>query len=258
MSRKRAANAKVYRNNVYHLEEALLANGRAHDEGPTKRKHWTRHDLKQIQALTPPQREMIRDYIEGSNIVASGSAGTGKTFVALYLALNDVLSSDTDVERVIIVRSAVPTRDQGFVPGTLEEKAAIYEAPYQAMFAELFNRKNTYQDMKEAHLVDFQTTSFIRGVTWDNAVIVVDECQSMTFHELNTIMTRLGRNSRIIVCGDLPQTDLRKRHETSGMADMLKVAGRMGGFSNVVFTRHDIIRSEFVKSWIVACEEEGI
>jgi phosphate starvation-inducible PhoH-like protein len=200
---------------------------------------------------------MLHDYMEGFNITASGSAGTGKTFVALYLALNDILSPDTETERLVIVRSAVPSRDMGFTPGTLEEKAALYESPYQAMFADLFGRMATYQDMKDAHLVDFQTTSYLRGVTWDNAIVVVDECQSMTFHEINTIMTRLGKNSRIIMCGDLPQTDLRKKGEVTGMDKMLRITARMGGFSNVTFTVHDIVRSAFVKSWIMACEEEG-
>jgi phosphate starvation-inducible protein PhoH len=257
MSRKRAAKAQRRDNNVYKLEQALIDNGRAHYEGPTKRKTWTRHDLKHIKPLTPPQREMLHDYMEGRNIVAHGTAGTGKTFVALYLAMNDVLSPDTETDRLIIVRSAVPTRDMGFAPGTIEEKSALFEVPYQPMFADLFGRMATYQDMKDAHLIDFQTTSYIRGVTWDNAVVVVDECQSMTFHEINTIMTRLGQNSRIILCGDLPQTDLRKKHEVTGMDKMLRVVDRMGGMSSVLFTKHDIVRGEFVKQWIIASEEEG-
>lgn len=182
---------------------------------------------------------------------------THNTFIGLYLALCDILSNETDRRHIIIVRSAVPTRDLGFTPGTLEEKAALYEAPYASMFAELIGRSSTYQDMKEAEIVDFQTTSYIRGVTWDNAVIVVDECQSMTFHELNTIMTRLGQHSRIILCGDLPQTDLRKKTEVTGMDKMLRIASKMRGFTNVTFTKHDIVRSEFVKQWITACEEEG-
>lgn len=257
MSRKRAAKAHARHDNVYELEQALVANGKAYREGP-RRKTWTRHDLKHIKPLTPPQREMLHDYIEGRNVIAHGSAGTGKTFIALYLALNDVLSPDTEVDRIIIVRSAVPTREVGFTPGTLEEKAAIYEAPYGPMFAELLGRKNTYDDMKDTGLVDFQTTSFIRGVTWDNAVVVVDEVQSMTFHEINTIMTRLGNNSRIIVCGDLPQTDLRKKHEVTGMDKMLRIAERMENrFSSVKFTQQDIVRGEFVKAWICASEEEG-
>lgn len=256
MSRKRALKANA-RNNVFQLQEALYANGRAVTEGP-KRKTWSRHDLEDVKPLTPAQREMIYDYAQGLNITASGSAGTGKTFIALYLALNDVLNPETDTERIIIVRSAVPTREMGHMPGTLEEKVALYEAPYKDIFHDLMGRASTYQDMKDARLVDFQTTSYIRGVTWDNAVVVVDECQSMTFHEINTIMTRLGRNSRIIVVGDLPQTDLRnKKHEVTGMDKMLRIAGRMGGFSNVTFTRHDIVRSEFVKSWIIASEDEG-
>jgi phosphate starvation-inducible protein PhoH len=254
MSRKRALKASV-RNNVYQLEQALLANGRAVTEGPTKRKHWSRHDLHDIKPLTPAQREMIYDFMEGQNIVASGSAGTGKTFLAIYLALQEVLNPESECKKIILVRSAVPTRDLGFMPGTLEEKAALYEMPYKDIFHELMGRSTTYQDMKESNMVDFQTTSFIRGLTWDDAVIVVDEVQSMTFHEINTIMTRLGRNSRIILAGDLPQTDLRKKGEVSGMEMMMKVTDRMGAFTNVTFTQHDIIRSDFVKSWIIAAEE---
>lgn len=237
--------------------DQLVTNMRAREEGPTKRKNWSKHDIKHIQAITPMQEKMMRDYTNGDNITASGSAGTGKTFLAIYLALNDMLDMDSEVDKIILVRSAVPTRDLGFTPGTLEEKASLYEAPYQAMFADIMGRRNTYQDMKEALKVEFQTTSYIRGVTWDNAVVIVDECQSMTFHEINTIMTRLGSNSRIIMCGDLPQTDLRKRHEVTGMGTMLAVTARIEGFSNITFTRDDIVRSNFVKEWIIAAEDVG-
>lgn len=256
MSRNRAKVSP--RHNVFQLERAATANAKAWEEGPTKRKTWSRHDLKHIQALTPTQHDMLHDYMEGNNLVAHGSAGTGKTFVALYLALNDMLSHDSEIDKIIIIRSAVPTRDLGFTPGTLEEKAALYEAPYQDMFTDLLGRSSTYQDMKDARRVEFQTTSYIRGVTWDNAVVIVDECQSMTFHEINTVMTRLGKNSRIIMCGDLPQTDLRKKHEVTGMDVMLRITARMGHFSNIQFTHHDIVRSDFVKSWIIASEEEGM
>lgn len=255
MSRKRAAKAQHRHHNVYQIQEAV-ANDRAQREGPTRRKNWSRHDLKHIKALTYPQGEMIRSYFEGQNIVAHGSAGTGKTYIGLYLALSDLLEPEAEIDKIIIIRSAVPTRDQGFLPGTEEEKAAAYESPYAPIFADLMGRTNTYADMKEAGKVVFETTTFLRGITFDNAVIVVDECQSMTFHEINTIMTRLGPTSKIIMCGDLPQTDLNKKHETSGMAKALRITERMGRFTNVHYTRDDIVRSEFVKSWIIAAEDD--
>lgn len=256
MARRRSLKKQQF-DNVFEIDASILRNSKAAKEGPTRRKTWSKHDIKHIKALTPPQREMIHDYIEGQNIIAAGSAGTGKTFVGIYIALTDMLSPDTDREKIIIIRSAVPTRDMGFTPGTLEEKAALYEIPYVSMFAELMGRAASYDDMKEAGIVEFQTTSYIRGVTWDNAIIVVDECQSMTFHELNTIMTRLGKGSRIILCGDLPQTDLRKKGEVTGMDKMLRIAKRMRGFTEVTFCHHDIVRSDFVKEWITASEEEG-
>lgn len=263
MSRKRATKAfsRHTQQTAYEreLERALLANGQAREAGPTKRKTWAARDLKSIEALTPPQTEMIHDYLGGQNIFAGGSAGTGKTFVALYLALQDVLDPSTEVDKIILVRSVVATRDVGHLPGTLEEKTQIYERPYKDIFHDLMGRASTYQDMKDAGMVTFDTTSFIRGMTFDNAVIVVDEGQNMTFHEINSIMTRLGTDSRIIFVGDLIQTDLRKhRSDVSGMEDALKVAERINKFTTVRFTKHDIVRSEFVKSWIIAAEEEGL
>lgn len=253
MTRKRAQKAFA-RNNVYKLEKALVENGRAWEEGP-KRKTWTRHDLNAITPMTPNQEEMFHDFMAGQNICAHGSAGTGKTYVAIFLALNEILNPKSDVNKLMIVRSAVSTRDVGHLPGTLEEKTMLYEAPYKDMFTDFMGRPATYQDMKEAGLVEFLTTSFIRGVTWDDCIIVVDEAQNMSFHEINTIMTRLGRNSRIIIVGDTIQTDLRKKGDESGMPKLLEVTHRMGRFTNIQFNRHDIVRSEFVKQWITAVED---
>lgn len=241
-------------NNVFELR-SLALNHQAIAEGPQK-KHWTSHDLRTVRPLTPAQEEMFHDFFAGKNICAHGSAGTGKTYVALWLACNELVRKDSDIRRIIIVRSAVPGRDVGFVPGTLEEKVALYEVPYRDMFHDFFGRWSSYEDMKEAHLVEFTTTSFIRGVTWDDAIVVVDEGQNMTFHEINTIMTRIGENSRIIFTGDLPQTDLRKtKFDCSGMADFVTVASQMSSFSTVKFTYHDIVRSAFVKEWIIASEQ---
>lgn len=244
-------------NNVYELSEALVANGRAQELGP-KRKTWTQHDLKAVKPLTPNQNIMFDEFSRGQHVVANGSAGTGKTFLACYLALNELLDPDTQYERIIIVRSAVPTRDVGFMPGTLEEKVALYELPYRDIFADLLRRRNSYQDMKDAGLVEFCTTSYVRGLTWDNALIIIDECQSATFHEINSVMTRIGKHSRIIIAGDIPQTDLRKKGETSGFDQLVAVAKYMKMFSVINFSHMDIVRSDFVRSWIINCDKLNI
>lgn len=259
MARKQRRNSvHTQHNNVYALTEAISLNGRAAQEGP-KRKTWSRHDLKNVRPLTPAQTDMFHDFFAGNNIVAYGSAGTGKSYVALYLAISEYLKQDSCIEQILVVRSAVPTREIGFLPGTLEEKAAIYELPYKDIFADLMGRGSTYDDMKEAGIVKFCTTSFIRGLTWDNTIVVVDEAQSMTFHELNSLMTRLGDGSRIILCGDHAQTDLvGGRGGVSGFEDFVKVANAMDMFSTVKFHTFDIVRSEFVKSWLIKCEQMGM
>lgn len=245
------------KNNVYQLTEALVRNGKAMEEGP-RRKTWSIHDLKIISPLTPVQHDFFQDFISGKNICGHGSAGTGKTFIAIYLALNEILRKDTPHKQIIIIRSAVSTRDLGFMPGTLEEKTALYEAPYKDMFVELLGRYSSYDDMKEAGKVEFCTTSFVRGLTWDNAIVIIDESQNMTFHEINSIMTRVGVNTRIIVVGDSIQSDLdhkARKQDSSGLKEFIKVVLTMKEFSVLKFTKNDIVRSEFVKSWIVACEE---
>lgn len=236
------------------MMEGLINNGRAIDEGPQKRKTWSEHDLKTIKPLKPAQEEMFHSWFNGKNICAFGSAGTGKTFLACYLALNELFLQK--ISRIIIVRSAVPTREIGYLPGTLEEKTASYELPYHDIMWELIGRPSTYQDMKEAGIIEFLTTSFIRGLTWDNAVIIVDEGQNLTFHEINSIMTRVGNNSKIIFTGDTKQSDLDgKKLGFEGMTQALKVFQNLSTFSCIQFTPQDIVRSDFVKQWIIACEK---
>ena len=236
----------------------LLNNLKAVEEGPTK-KHWSKHDLRSVRPLTENQHSMFTQYFQGDNLVAYGSAGSGKTFLALYLAACDILDGNKPQDHIIIVRSAVPSRELGFMPGTLEEKISLYEMPYRDILSELFGRFGTYDNMKEANLVRFLTTSYIRGITWDDAIVIVDEGQNMTEHEINSIMTRIGHNSRIIFTGDLAQNDLinGKRTEKTGMKRLLKVIENMSEFSSVCFTTKDIVRSEFVKSWIIANEILG-
>jgi phosphate starvation-inducible protein PhoH len=252
MSRKRKHNQRAQ---IYDLTEALVNNGKAMQDGP-KKKSWTKHDLKHIKPLTSTQEEMFRAFFEGKHICAHGSAGTGKTFIAIYLALNEMLHAQT-IDQIIIVRSAVPTREMGFMPGTLAEKEALYELPYAEMFAEILGKRDSYQNMKDAGVVRFCTTSYVRGLTWDNAIVIIDEGQNMTFHEIDSIVTRLGENSRVIFAGDQRQSDLSnsRRQEQSGLESLINVATAMSAFAVIRFTKHDIVRSAFVKSWICACEE---
>lgn len=253
---KRKTRAENYMDFAHEVDKSNIV---AIHQGP-KKKTWSLHDLKTIKAMTTAQGDLIRAYLEGVNIVASGSAGTGKTFLALWLALNSVLSKESQEDHIILVRSAVASRDIGFLPGTAEEKLEPFEAPYKDILHDLFGRSSSYEDLKDAGKIKFMPTSYVRGSTWDNAVVIIDEAQNLTMHELNSVITRVGVNTRIIVCGDYNQNDLNnKRYETSGFKDFLRVAAVMSdNFEIVNFTKHDIVRSEFVKSWICAMEDLGL
>lgn len=242
---------------IHFLNQSLANNAMASQEGPS-RKHWTRFDLRTIKPLTPTQTDMFHAAYNGKHICAAGSAGTGKTYISMFLAFELLFEKKNGYNKIIIVRSAQPTKEVGYLPGTLEEKMAVYESPYVDIAHDLFNRKSTYQDMKQAGIVEFMPTSFIRGLTWDNAIVIVDEGQNMTFHEISSIVTRVGKNSRLFFTGDLVQTDLRSGKEKTGMADFLNVIKEMDSFESVEFNRYDIVRSNFVKSWIIACEELGL
>lgn len=255
MAKSRKAKHDTYAD-LYLIEN----NRRAAAEGPAIKKTWTKHDLRHIEPLTDSQRDMFQQYLQGDQLVALGSAGTGKSYLAFFLAIRDVLERTQPQDHIIVVRSAVATRDLGFMPGTLEEKTALFEVPYKDILADLFGRASTYENMKDAGKIKFMTTSYIRGLTWDNAIIIVDECQNMTWHEINSIMTRIGENSRIVFTGDLVQTDLNKRsQERTGMQRLLETIKHMEQFSSVQFTPKDIVRSNLVKSWIIAAEQtEGM
>lgn len=255
MSRKRATKAATRNNNVFELSQALINNTKAWEEGP-KRKSWTKHDLRTIRPLTVAQEEMFHAYFNDFNICGHGSAGTGKSFLAIYLALLDVFDDRSKIDHIIIVRSMVPTREVGHLPGTLAEKASPYEESYHDILRELFGRASTYEDMKAAKLIEFKTSSFLRGATWNNAMIIIDEAQDMNFEEFSSIMTRTGENSRVMVLGDMKQNDLlHSRKETSGFKRAIQTIDLMSEFAVVTFTPHDIVRSSFVKSWIMASEE---
>ena len=254
---KRAKTTCGKKQHLKQLEQGLVNNGIAMAENK-KRKSWTNHDLKNIKPLNTPQQLMFESFFEGNNIIANGSAGTGKSLAALYLAFTNILSKKEPQSRLIIVRSAVTTREIGHLPGDIDEKLKPYEAPYDNMVGFLFNNDNTYENMKETGLITFMPTSFIRGLNWDDAIIIIDEVQNLNFHELNSVITRVGDNSKIIIVGDQIQTDLyRSNNDKSGMDRFLQIARTMPEFEEVLFTKNDIIRSDFVKAWICALEEAG-
>jgi len=210
--------------------------------------------LAEIQPKTEAQRMMMAGYLEGQNVVAYGSAGSGKSFIACYLALKDL--QEKEKNKIIIVRSAVPTRDQGFLPGSLEEKSAVYQIPYVNIINELCQNGAAWEILTKKETIQFMTTSYVRGITLDDAVIIVDEFQSMTEHELYSLLTRVGENTQVILCGDTKQSDLNKKKEESCFNWMMKVSERMPEwFDPIRFMPCDIVRSEFVKKLIMVTED---
>jgi phosphate starvation-inducible protein PhoH len=188
----------------------------------------------------------VKVFESDSHLVLHGQAGTGKTFLSLYLALDDIFKKE--FSKLIIIRSAVSTRDIGFLPGNDKEKSEVYEAPYRDIFSELLDRGDSYNTLKLKGLVEFKLTSFVRGTTIRDSVIVVDECQNMTLHELDSIITRVGDNCRIIFCGDFRQSDLR----VNGLKDFFTILKSMDDFDFVEFTLDDIVRSGLVKEYLKA------
>jgi len=217
-----------------------------------------------VKPITDNQKLAFDAYEEGKNLFMYGAAGTGKTFVSLYLALQDVLSYDNNYECVYLVRSAVPTREIGFLPGDEEDKTALFQIPYQNMVRFMFEQPNEiafmqlYDRLKNQGSLYFLTTSFLRGITLDNAIIIVDECQNLNFHELDSITTRVGQDSKIIFCGDFFQSDLTKQNERDGMSRFLRILESMEQFENIEFSVGDIVRSGFVRDYLINKIKLGI
>lgn len=217
-------------------------------------------NLKPINPLTDAQEDTFFFYNKDKNLVLSGSPGTGKTFLSLYLGLKDVFDKSKPQEKLVIVRSCVQSREVGYLPGKEEEKNAVYELPYKQICSELFRNNDSYEVLKTKNKVDFISTSFIRGVTLHDSIVVVDEVQNMSIEEINTIITRLGGNSRIMLCGDLRQCDFGvsgKKKEVSGFLTMVDIINNMDSFKQVEFNHSDIIRSGLVEEWIVTKDNLG-
>jgi phosphate starvation-inducible protein PhoH len=219
--------------------------------------------LVDIEPLTENQKRLFESYSNNKHLVAYGCAGTGKTFITLYNALQDVLDERTPYERIYLVRSLVATREIGFLPGSHEDKADIYQIPYKNMVKYMFQMPSDadfemlYGNLKSQETIKFWSTSFLRGTTLDNAIVIVDEFQNLNFHELDSIITRVGENTKICFCGDGTQSDLVKSNERNGIVDFMTVLRKMPSFDIIEFGVDDIVRSGLVKEYIIAKMEAG-
>lgn len=207
-------------------------------------------DILKVEPLTQNQRRTFESYYSGQNLMLHGCAGTGKTYISLALAITDVLNKVNGFERVIIIRSVVPTRSMGFLPGNVNEKALVFESPYQDICENLFRRGDAYSVLKQKGFIKFLTTSFMRGLTLDNSIILVDEFSNMTFHELDSIITRIGKDCRVIFCGDAEQSDLIYDKERAGMESFISLIRGMRSFDFIDFNLGDIVRSDLVREYL--------
>ena len=219
--------------------------------------------LIDIDPLTENQKRLFESYAAQKHLIAYGCAGTGKTFITLYNALRDVLDERTPYERIYLVRSLVATREIGFLPGTHDDKADIYQIPYKNMVKYMFQLSSDaefemlYGNLKSQETIKFWSTSFLRGTTLDNAIVIVDEFQNLNFHELDSIITRVGENTKICFCGDASQSDLQKTNERNGIVDFMTVLRKMNSFDIIEFGVEDIVRSGLVKEYIIAKMDAG-
>ncbi len=229
-----------------------------------KNKEINHNNLTAIKPIGDNQKMVFTSWKKGKNQFLFGAAGTGKTFISLYLAMNDVFDLKKPHDKVVLVRSLIPTREIGFLPGDEEDKAALYQIPYQNMVQFMFEQPNEqqfntlYDRLKGQGSLFFLSTSFLRGLTFDNSIIIVDEFQNLNFHELDTIITRVGQDSKIVFCGDFDQTDLLKQNEKNGLHSFLRILEEMDEFNCTEFTLGDIVRSGFVRNYLINKIKLGI
>ena len=229
-----------------------------------KNKEINHNNLVTIKPISDNQKLVFNSWKKEQHQFLFGAAGTGKTFISMYLALQSVMDLKSKHDKLVIVRSLIPTREIGFLPGDEEDKAALYQVPYQNMVQFMFEQpneqsfNNLYDRLKGQGSLYFLSTSFLRGLTFDNTVVIVDECQNLNFHELDTIITRIGQDSRIIFCGDFDQTDLQRTNEINGLFNFVKILEEMEEFNCTEFTIGDIVRSGFIRSYLINKIKLGI
>ena len=226
----------------------------------TKNRQPVNSDLMvKVEPLTENQKRIFEAWDQGKHLYIYGAAGTGKTFCALYKALFDTLKPTPSYSSVYLVRSLVATREIGFLPGDHEDKSSLYQIPYKNMVKYMFEAGNDnefemlYGSLKQQETIKFWSTSFLRGVTLDNAVVIIDEMQNLNFHELDSIITRVGENTRIVFCGDAMQSDLVRDKEKNGIHDFMRILEVMeDDFTMIEMGVDDICRSGLVRNYLIA------
>lgn len=217
-------------------------------------------NLKDIGPITDNQITTFRAYDRGDNLFLHGCAGTGKTFISMYLALREIAEKSSKRRKLVIIRTAQSSKDIGFLPGDEKRKLEVYEAAYKAICSELYHRDDAYDILKNKGIIEFHSTSFLRGTTIEDAVILIDEAQNCRYQEIRTVLTRTGDHSRVVICGDTKQDDLTSERfkETSGLSDVMRVFNKMDGMHTVEFEIDDIVRSGFVRDFIIAENQLGL
>lgn len=240
------------------------SNKKSHDPNAQRREEKAQQFQRQlflndVYPKTQNQKKIFTHYKEGKQLLLHGLPGTGKTFLTMYLALKELMNEDSEIEKIIILRSAVSTRDIGFLPGSGAQKMKVFEAPYEEICSKLFDMSDAYSNLKMRRMIEFHPTSFIRGITFDNAIIIVDEVQNLNDHEVSSVITRMGDNSRIVMCGDFRQNDfVTKGAEESGIENLFKTIKLMPSFAHVELQIEDIVRSGLVREYIQARADLGL
>lgn len=213
--------------------------------------------LKNIQPLTKAQLQTFEAF-QDNHLLLHGMAGTGKTFISLYLALQEVSQPDSIYKKIYLIRSVVPTREQGFLPGSPKDKAKVYEAPYYGICAELYGRGDAYDILKQKMMIEFESTSYVRGRTFRDCIVVVDEASNLNFQELDSVMTRVGENCKIIFAGDLRQSDFERDNDRKGLRNFMRIIEGIPEFVRVEFNEEDIVRSKLIKAYLIRKDELGL
>lgn len=227
---------------------------RIENSRPHQSLHVRIEDLRTIDPLTPNQKLFFQHFEQYEAFLLYGSSGTGKSYSILYKSLESILNKSSPFEQLIIIRNTIPTTDVGFLPGDLETKNLAYEEPYKQITSDLLNRPDAYSRLKEQKYLTFLNASYLRGITFDNSIVFVDEIQNANWHTIRTIISRIGINSKIILAGDTKQSDMTKKYGNSGFHELLQVANNMKEFYMIQFIPDDIVRSSFTKKFVITCE----
>ena len=238
---------------VKKAKKAMSKKAKRPEDTDAPRNKTPHFDLKKIKPLTDSQSLTFEAFDRGENILLQGMAGTGKTYIAMYLAFKAL--REDKFQKLAIFRSVVPSRDVGFLPGSLEEKAKQYEIPYRSITHELYGRPDAYDVMVKKGVLEFVTTSYLRGTTFRNTIMFLDEVENCSFQECDTVITRAGEGSRVIIAGDYHQSDLMRDKEKEGLTKFVAILETMENFSSISFTKEDIVRAGLVKDYIIAREE---